>query len=119
MKIAEKLRDLFVHGKDLGTSALLEHAVNKPMAPYGKIMDISLNSREKKITLQVLLKGESEVTSLTVEEYDLVEESDQTFLIVKKAIVSKEWLNVLVQEFLIGKKFPLPSKYARIIKLAL
>ncbi len=119
MKLGEKMCDLLVQGKDLGTAAVLERAVEKPVAPFGQISEVSINSREHKIKCGVLLKGESEVTILTVEEYELVEETGQLFLVVRRAVVSKEWLNVVVQEFLIGKKIPLPHKYARIIKLVL
>ena len=50
--------------------------------------------------------------------YELINEGDRTFVVIKELITSREWMTRLAQEFVIGKRFEIPesvAKYAAMI----
>lgn len=119
MKIFNTVREALRHGKDTTTSFLLERFLHHKLAGYGRMLNFSIDSQEKKARVELLLKGEAVPVIIHVEEYELISEGGSTFLLVKKASSSRQWINALLTDFLLHQKIPLPEKYANIVKLAL
>jgi hypothetical protein len=54
------------------------------------------------------LKGESTSLKINCLNYQLVEEGDATFFEITKMDTSREWINVLCDEYLKHRRFKLP-----------
>jgi hypothetical protein len=80
------------------------------------MLNLSIDSKTKRIRLEVLLKGESEPVTLNIDEYELTTAAGTNFILIKKASASREWADALLQDFAIGKTIPLPTKYANVVK---
>ena len=83
------------------------------------MINFNIDSRNKTVQLEVLLKGEQQPITLTVEEYELRNEDGAFYFVINKATASREWVGVAVQEFLVGKKFRIPDNYSGMVKLVL
>ena len=70
---------------------------------------LQIDSANKKATLDLELKGETQPLRVTIDRYELTTQEDKTFLEIKELATSREWINVLVGEFLKGKKFEVPE----------
>jgi hypothetical protein len=93
--------------------------LQKQLEPYGRLIGFALNSRQSTASLKVLLHGETEPITIDIEEYELVQNASGTYVSVKRARTSREWLTTLVQQFLQGRRFDIPDKYATYAKMLL
>lgn len=105
--------------KDAGSSFIVERAIAHRLQPYGRMLNLSIDSKTKRIRLEILLKGESEPVTITIDEYRLITEAGADFISIQKASASREWMNALLQDFALGKTIPLPAKYANMLKTVL
>src|SRR3954467_6288304 len=116
MGLLDAIRDMAHAARDAGASFLVERAVAHRLQPYGRMLNLSIDSKTKRIRLEILLKGETEPVTVTIDEYQLTTAAGAEFILIKKASASREWINALIQDFAIGKTIPLPTKYANVVK---
>jgi hypothetical protein len=83
------------------------------------MLEVSINSREKKAHFELHLKGELDSFTITIQEYELIHEDARAFVVVKKATSTRPWINSVITDFLLEKKIPVPDKFANLLKLAL
>lgn len=105
--------------KDTGASAALERWLARELADYGEVLDFKINSSGRHAQLHVLLKGEKDPLTVTIENYELSSEGSEDFIIVKRANASREWVNAVLRKFLIDKKHKIPAQYSSMVKLVL
>lgn len=96
--------------KDKSGSSAVRLAVNHYLERYGHMKKILIDSERRTITLELALKGESEPILVVVEEYELVSEGGAFFLVPNRVTTSREWLTVLAQSLVAGRRLPLPHK---------
>lgn len=95
--------------KDSITASIAKRGISAKISRYGELLTFSINSKEKNITAQILLTGENDPIDIIISAYHLVEENDRLHLLIDAASCSREWLNNLIDDFVIGSAFPLPS----------
>lgn len=84
------------------------------------MINLAIDSKNSKIRLEVLPKGETEPIAITIDEYQLATASSGApSLIIKKIGASREWMDALLKDFATNKTIPLPEKYASVIKTVL
>lgn len=107
--------------KDAALSALLRPAVRYFCKEYGDMLDLSVNSKDKTMRVELLLKGETTPITVTVDNYELVTENGATALRLQGLSVSREWLDALVKTLLpADHRIALPNETAAaLLKLAL
>ena len=71
------------------------------------MLDLKINSQDKSIEVELLLKGEQNPMKVIIQKYELVDGPETDFIIVHKATASREWMGVLLENFLIGKNIPM------------
>jgi hypothetical protein len=116
MGLLDAIRDLAHSAKDAGASFLVERAVAHRLQRYGRMLNLSIDSKTKRISLEILLKGETEPMTVRIDEYELTTAAGADFILIKKASASREWVDALLQDFAIGKRIPLPTKYGNMVK---
>ena len=105
--------------KDSGASTAIQSWLTKEMADYGEVLDFKLDTSTQKGELHVHLKGEREKVTVHVTGWHVVTEGGHDDLVVKQAHASREWVNAVMRNFLIGKKHKIPSQYASMAKMVL
>lgn len=103
--------------KDDTVSFLGKQAINLKMKRYGEMMDFQIDSENKRILLKVSLKGEPEPLIVTVNKYEIMKVDGKDFLIIRNVTTSKEWMNLIAEDFMKDKEVELPDKFSRIIKM--
>ena len=87
---------------------------------YGDVLNFSIQPETKTIVLEVLLKGEQIPLKITLDGYELVDAASpggKPSLRVKRASASREWVQVLLGQFLEGKSIELPPQAGPLLKL--
>ena len=82
---------------------------NHQYSNFGVMTTLQIDSANKKATLDLELKGETQPLRVTINRYELTTQEDKTFLEIKELTTSREWINILAGEFLKGKKFEVPE----------
>ena len=119
MGLLDAVRDMALAARDAGTSFVVERAIAHRLQPYGRMLNLSIDSKTKRIRLEILLKGETEPVQITIDEYQITSSGGADFLLIKQASASREWINALLQDFAIDRKLPLPDKYRNMVKSVL
>ena len=86
---------------------------------YGTMLHFSVQPDTKKIHAEILLKGEASPIQVTLDGYELDGPAGKPTLRVTKVSASREWLEVVLREFIEGKPIELPPKAAPLLKLLL
>lgn len=109
---AKKMRDITIP-----TAAV--PILNHLYGDFGEVVNLKIDSENKKLFVEVLLKGEKETVWLEVINYELNEAEDKTYLKFSEIKASREWLDLLVNVFAEkhSYKIEVPADAAKIAKL--
>lgn len=106
--------------KDEAVSAVMRPLAQRYLVEYAEMLELSVNSHDKTIRVQALLKGETTPISITIDGYEFVTENGVTWLRFQGLSVSREWLNTLVKTLVTTDRIELPNALsATLLKLAL
>ena len=83
------------------------------LQPYGRITDFKLNSESRELDVTVALNGEVEPLRVHIEEYELLEEAGEMFLVIHRVVTSRTWLTALAKDLAVGRKLKLPENIAQ------
>lgn len=105
--------------KDRGISKAAKVFIQGKVERYGDMIELKIDSRKKRIELMLQLKGEDSPISVEVSEYLFMENEGTFYIQIGKLNSSKEWLNLLAEDFVVGKKIELPSQFKNTLKMFL
>ena len=105
-----------IQTKDTTNAALFKAAINPFIKQYGQIISIRIDSTNKAMSLELMLKGELQPLKVELYEYRFAQEGDHFYLEIMKIGANRYWMNTLVEHFLTGKKFTLPREFAKPIR---
>jgi hypothetical protein len=103
--------------KDKALSKSLETVINLKIKEYGKMLKLNLNSKEKSIDCEIMLKGEKEPLQVYVNNYIISEEDGKFHLYAEDIKISREWINIVVENYLKNQKIELPEKIAKTLQI--
>ncbi len=86
--------------------AMLNQSVLKP---YGTLKELKLDTRRRTIDAELELKGESQPVTIAISEYEIIEEADAAYLVLKGITTSREWLTTLARDFAVDRRLKLPD----------
>jgi hypothetical protein len=89
------------------------------LKPYADMLNFSVEPDTKTITLEILPKGEPSPIKITLTGYEISQSKGKPVLRVAKTSASREWIGILLEQFLQGKEVELPSNVAPLLKLLL
>lgn len=87
----------------------LREYFNHNYKSLGTMTTLQIDSTNKRASLDLELKGETQPLHVTINRYELTSAGDKTFIEIKEINTSREWINMLAGDFLKGKKFELPE----------
>lgn len=101
--------------KDAALSKGAKTALNVAIEEYGKVLRLDLDTKDKCMSAEVLLEGESDVLLIDVGHYELIEKEGEYRLLLHAVHTSRAWLNTLAKNLLEGREVQIPAKYAKIL----
>ncbi len=108
---------MFGKMKDAALSKSVKAALNRYMKEYGKMLKLELDSKSKKVMMEVMLEGEKEPLRVEVERYELTESDGKHYLKIYGIHTSRAWINTVAATYLEGKAFEVPEQYVSVLKL--
>ncbi len=119
MSATGKFKNWLHDRKDSSVSLVLEKFLQKKIERYGRLIELKIDSRQRTASVRLILKGEHESVTVLIERYELSDQSGQMSVILRQASSSREWLTLLLQDFVLNKPVVVPEQYAAYVKLAL
>ncbi len=114
---------IFTEKKDRIVSKGLQTFANLLINDYGKIISFAVDSKNRTITLNALLKGEKEDLKIIINNYSIISDNKNTFLKFDSLWTSREWLNVFFDKnranVLENNKIKIPGYIATPINIIL
>ena len=101
--------------KDGVIAISLKALVNDKFGQYGDITDCSIDTKVNKVVVQALLKGERERVTINLEKYEIEREGEVSYIVLKRFSSSREWVTLLLNRFLMGKRYKLPSAITKLL----
>ena len=95
--------------KDLLTSRAARTYVNNVIARYGKVEDLSIDSKQRRARATVLLDGETAPVTVEVLSYCVHSEGNRRFIEVESCRCSRRWIETLMIDHVQRRRFELPS----------
>jgi len=112
----KKMFNILNKGKDIALSATIKKLLNMKIEKYGTIQLLELDSNEKTMKIDVSLKGEESILQAKVHKYSIEQKGKEYFLVLHHVETSREWINLVIEDYLKKEEFNLPEKYVSMIK---
>ena len=80
---------------------------------YGEVKTLAIDAQRKTIVLEIALKGEHELTRISIESYEWRRAEDRASMVVKEVTTSKEWLTALLNDHLVDREIQIPDKFKK------
>lgn len=97
--------------KDSLTSRAAQKFLAAKFERYGSLDSVRIESREKRITLEFTLLGETSPTRIFVDNYLLTKVGGETHLTLAKLRCERPWLQHALEDWVQGKSFPVPGGF--------
>jgi hypothetical protein len=100
---------MFSAAKDLMTSKAAKAYVNDFIKTFGKVDELSIDSKRHRIDVVCQLTGEVSPIGVTIEKYRVEQSGGKTFLEVIDSSATRPWMQAAMRQHLHGKKIEVPS----------
>ncbi|MFY9396987.1 MAG: hypothetical protein WAR22_01345 [Desulfomonilia bacterium] len=110
------MTDLAGRGKDHALSRAIIALIGRPLARYGELSQIRVDSGGRTVELEILLKGEAEPVCISITRYEVLSEGKRDFVVIKEISVSREWMKALAEDLLKDRRFAVPHALAKILE---
>jgi len=82
---------------------------------YGEITSLEIDSADKTIHLEALLRGEKEPIRVEILRYEIVKRDGRVFFVTKEIRTSREWVTTLAGKELVDRPIPLPANFSGLL----
>jgi hypothetical protein len=104
------VRGFFQRSKDATVGFAARAAINSKLRGIGEVTDLAIDTKNKSMRVRVELIGESEPIEVNVTEYYLRRSDRGSKITIESATASRQWVDIALQQFVVGKSFPIPPQ---------
>lgn len=101
--------------KDQALASSLKAYLNRRFREYGQATVCAVDTVNRRIALTVLLRGERDAVTLTVERYELLRGTDTIYLVPYTITSSRAWLSLLIERLFNERRLRLPAAIAHLL----
>lgn len=91
------------------TSKAAKAYVNDFIKRYGRVDELTIDSKRKRIDVTCTLNGEVGPIGVTIEKYQLRQQDGKAFLEVLDSSATRPWMQTAMRDHLHGRKIEVPS----------
>jgi hypothetical protein len=111
------VKRLFRRAKDATIGIGARAAINSKLGGIGEVTELAIDTGNRTIRVQLELLGEHEPIDISITEYELHRNPRGAQITIHRARASRQWMNSALEQFVIGKSFPIPAKAEPFLKL--
>jgi len=91
-------------------SRLVNWACGEELKGVGKVLDLKIDFKAKTLKCNLKLNGEIEAIGVSADGFELISTGDRYYINIESAQVTREWLQTLVNQFVVGKQIEIPAE---------
>ena len=99
--------------KDGAVAWTIQQMLRSWLAPYGDLLSLNLESATRRVSADLLLKGETQPVRVEMAGYQVIEEEEGLRLTYDDLTVSRDWLQTLADNLLASRSIKLPTSARR------
>jgi hypothetical protein len=105
------LASILGQSKDRLIESVVKLWLNRTLKPYGHMTHLRIDSKNKRIDIELDLKGETAPIHIAVNSYTLTSEGTETHIELGDIETSREWINALLDNFFkpASRRFSVPA----------
>ena len=104
------MKRLFSRAKDRSLALVLKQIITRTYGEYLDMVEVRIDTENKTLTLHALLKGEKESVEIQAQDYVLTSGPGGASVTLGRVSASRQWLDALLDHYVSGKSFALPSE---------
>lgn len=82
---------------------------------YGEMTSLEIDTHDKSIHFEALLRGEKEPIRVEILRYEIVKRDGRVFFVTKEIQTSREWVTTLTRQQLVDRPIPLPANISGLL----
>jgi len=91
--------------------------LNGKLRGIGEVTDLTLDTKRHAFAVRLHLLGEAEPIDVQVNKFVIKRRGDEATLTVLDATASRQWLDAVLRQFVIGQSFVVPPKAEAVLKV--
>jgi hypothetical protein len=107
------LKNAIKGGKDSAISSAMKILAEKYVSGFAHINTLKIDSFNRSLMAEVLLKGETEPIILTIVGYEIITKGEKRLFVPHAVSASRQWIDTLSKEYLQGRTFEIPAPLAK------
>jgi|FLOH01.1.fsa_nt_gi hypothetical protein len=110
-KFKNIVKDTMYTGKDTTNSKLFKTIINQVIKSYGSVLAFKIDSKDRSFLIELMLKGETLPIRIEIKKYEFIQHGDSTSVIIYSLAANREWMQTIMDLFVLNKEFELPKKF--------
>ena len=110
-----KLGDMTRGIKDGALGLSLKAFLNDRFSDYGEATECKVDTRNCRVSLTAMMRGEREPVTAVIEHYELQEQNGERYIVLHELSSSRQWLTALLTRLFDGKRYKLTSAISRLL----
>ena len=109
-KFKGMVKDTVYVSKDATNSKLFKTVLNQILKSYGTVLAFKIDSKDRSFLIELMMKGEKLPIIVDIRSYQFIKHENHTSVIMYEMKTNREWMQVLMDMFVLNKEFELPAK---------
>ena len=109
-KFKNIVKDTVYTSKDTTNSKLFKTVLNQVIKSYGTVLAFKIDSRDRSFLIELMMKGETLPIRIEISKYEFVKHEEHTSVIIYDLTANREWMQTVMDMFVLNKEFELPAK---------
>jgi len=109
-KFKNIVKDTVNTSKDATNSKLFKTVLNQMIKSYGTVLAFKIDSKDRSFLIELMMKGEKLPIIVDIKSYEFIQHENHTSVVMYEMKTNREWMQTLMDMFIINKEFELPAK---------
>jgi hypothetical protein len=109
-KFKSIVKDTVYTSKDTTNSKLFKTVMNQLIKSYGTVLAFKIDSKDRSFLIELMMKGETLPIRIEISKYEFVKHENYTSVIIYDLATNREWMQTIMDMFIINREFELPAK---------
>ncbi len=109
-KFKNIVKDTVYSSKDTANSTIFKTVINQVIKSYGTVLAFKIDSRDRSFLIELVLKGETQPIRIEIDKYEFIKHDDYSSVVIYSLTANREWMQTVMDLFVLNKEFPLPEK---------
>jgi len=109
-KFKDIVKDTVYTSKDTTNSKVFKTVINQLIKSYGTVLAFKIDSKDRSFLIEMMMKGEKLPIKIDIKRYEFIKYDNYTAVVMYELETNREWMQTLMDMFILNKEFELPTK---------